>query len=282
VVITGASSGVGRAAAVAIGLSGAHVVLVVRNLEKGQLVADAISSATGDAHRCSIVQCDLASFDGVRTAAALIIRDHPRVDVLINNAGLIASERSLTVDGHELTFQVNHLSHFLLTDLLMSVLVASGTPHVINVSSDAHFYSSRGMNFGDLGFEAGWTPFRAYSQSKLANIMFAYELAARGAHQGVRANAMHPGVVDTGFGAQGWGLLGVLWQKLIPKITAEKSAETLIMLAEEPPGDAGTGGYYYKSRMKASSPASNDRSAQARLWDASQWLVSGGSTGGSQ
>lgn len=273
IVVTGATNGIGRAAAAELACTGARMVLVARDPVRAAEVAAQIAELTGDADRALFIRCDLKSFADVRDAAAEIIERAGPIDVLVNNAGLIGASRQLTADGNELTFQVNHLSHFLLTNLLRPALVSSGAATVINVSSDAHLSSWRGIRFEDLTILKGWTPFGAYSMSKLANIMFTYELARRWDADPITAVAMHPGVASTGFGRTGWGSIGRLWDVLVPKRTPEQAADTAIWLAAAPPSQLSNGGYYFRRRLKRSSPVSYDRDAQARLWEVSAQLT---------
>ncbi len=266
--ITGATGDIGREAALALGAKGAHLVLAVRDVSRGETVARDVEARGGTA---SVVHCDLASFASVRSAAETIAAHNREVDVLANNAGLIASRRELTEDGNELTFQVDHLSHFLLVHLLREPLWAA-RGHVINVSSDAHLRTFRGFHFKDPGFERGWSPFRAYSQAKLANVLFTYELARRWAPLGIRANAMHPGVVDTGFGSDGWGIAGELWERFVPKVTAAEGARTLVWLASDGAGSV-SGRYFFRCAEKRSAPVSYRLDDAARLWELSERLV---------
>jgi NAD(P)-dependent dehydrogenase (short-subunit alcohol dehydrogenase family) len=273
IVVTGATNGIGRAAAVELARGGARVVLVARDPVRAAEVAAQIAEFTADADRAIFIRCDLASFADVRDAAAEITERAGPIDGLVNNAGLIGQSRQLTADGNELTFQVNHLSHFLLTNLLRPALVSSGAATVVNVSSDAHLSWWRGIRFDDLTLAKGWTPFGAYSMSKLANIMFTYELARRWDADPVTAVAMHPGVASTNFGRTGWGTIGRLWDVFVPKRTAEQAADTAIWLAAAPPSQLLSGGYYFRRRLKRSSPVSYDRDAQVRLWEVSARLT---------
>lgn len=278
VAITGASNGIGRAAAIDLAQRGAKVLLLVRDPARGEAVRVTIAGLTGDTARARVVECDLASFRSVRRAAKEVRSLTPWLDALANNAGVIAPHREVTADGHELTFQVNHLSHFLLTrELLPELTHAAG--RVVNVSSDAHFAAWKGLRLHDPGFERGWKPFRAYAHSKLANIMFTYELARRIAGTRVTANVMHPGAVESGWGSRDWGFAGVLWRAFMPKLTAAQGADTLtyLMGAEEVEGVSGR--YHHRRAPKDSSPSSYDRDVQARLWELSEeWT--GGSTEG--
>ena len=205
VVITGATNGIGRAAMILeLARGWCSRCAILSEIE----VATGLRTAAGEPANAQVVRCDLSSFSSVRAAADEIASACPVVDVLCNNAGLIAGERTVTEDGNELTFQVNHLSHYLLTRLLLPQLAAARSARVVTVSSDAHLAQYAGIRFGDPGFERGWSPFRVYAHSKLANIMFAYELARRVSALGVASVAMHPGPVASNFGRHGWGLSG--------------------------------------------------------------------------
>jgi NAD(P)-dependent dehydrogenase (short-subunit alcohol dehydrogenase family) len=251
---------------------GAHIVLLGRDTGRLRAVSSAVDSACG--RSCTdTIECDLASFSSVREAAVTVCESYQRLDALINNAALLGRDRTITPDGFESTFQVNHLSHFLLTNLLRAPLVAAGSARVITVSSDAHLYTAFGIHFDDLGYERGWTPFRAYAHSKLANIMFAYELADRWAGTGVSSNAVHPGPVSSGLGRDGWGFWSHMWDNLVPKLTPEKAAEDVVWVAESPELEGVSGMYYYRRRQKRSSRPSYDKEARRRLWEASAALT---------
>lgn len=266
IAITGATSGIGRAAAVALARNGARIIALVRDTSRGEGLRREVAALTGDETRLSVIECDLASFDSVRAAAAWVRSQAERLDVLINNAGLIAPTRRVTVDGHELTMQVNHLSHHLLTAELMPVMAATGA-RIVTVSSDAHFAAWRGLDFDDLEIEKRWTSFGAYARSKLANIMFAYELARRLEGTRITSNVMHPGVVSTGFGREGWGAQGWLWDYFVPKLTPEQGADTVVFLATSPAVAGVSGRYWYRRKPKRSSPVSRDARAWSRLWE---------------
>lgn len=270
VAITGATSGIGRAAAQALARDGHTVVLLVRDAERGRAVAEAIARPMGAGEWVQVIACDLGSFASVREAADTLSARFERLDVLVNNAGLITQARELSADGIELTFQVNHLSHFLLTHLLLDRLEAAAPSLVINVSSDSHLAAVSGIDLDDPQMERGWSPFGAYAASKLANIEFTYAAAERWGPRGIASCAMHPGMADTGFGSGGWGPAGVVWRLLAPKLTAEKAADTVVWLAEHPDPASLNGGYYYRRRPKRSSRASRDVDAQRRLWRLSE------------
>lgn len=268
VVITGATSGIGRAAALSLVQSGAEVVVAARDTKKAAELAIEVEARSGRPLG-GVVECDLASFASVRRAAAEICDRFPAVHALLDNAGLIASQRTITEDGHELTFQVNHLSHFLLTNLLRPALTAAAPSRVTVVSSDAHFAAWRGLHLDDLDSERRFTPFGAYSASKLANIMFALELAERWAGTGVTANAMHPGAVDTGWGSGGWGFAAGFWNRLVPKLTPEQGADTLTFLALSPDVEGVTGRYFFQREPKRAGRPAHDPEARRTLWEAS-------------
>lgn len=273
VAITGATSGVGRAAARALARDGHTVVLLVRDTERGRAVAEAIAPPTGAGGRAHVVACDLASFASVREAADEVSARFEGLDVLVNNAGIITQQRELSFDGIELTFQVNHLSHFLLTHLLLDRLEAAAPSLVVNVSSDSHLAAVSGIDLDDPQMERGWSPFRAYAASKLANIEFTYAAAQRWNPRGIASCAVHPGMADTGFGSDGWGAPGVIWRLLAPKLTAEKAADTVVWLAEHSDPASLNGGYFYRRHPKRSSGASHDVDAQRRLWRLSEELT---------
>lgn len=272
VAITGATSGIGRAAVQGLAHRGTRLVLLVRDKQRGEVVARELSGSVRGLPRPAVVDCDLASLASVARAASEVEQLTDRLDVLINNAGLIAPRRTLTVDGLELTFQVNHLSHFLLTRLL-EVLLAAARGRVVMVASDAHRAAWRGIDFDDLTFERRFTPFGAYAVSKLANIMFAYAYARRAEPLGITSNALHPGMVRTGFGRDGWGVWGLLWDRLAPKVSPSEGADTVVYLALEPGLAGTTGRYFYRRRPVRSSAASYDVEAQERLWEVSEALV---------
>jgi len=273
VAITGSTSGIGLAAAQALARDGHTVVLLVRHAERGRAVAEALTRLTGDSGRAHVVECDLASFASVRGAADEVSSRFERLDVLVNNAGIIAQQRELSIDGNELTFQVNHLSHFLLTHLLLDRLEAAAPSLVVNVSSDSHLAAVSGIDLDDPQMERGWAPFGAYAASKLANIEFTYAAAERWGPRGIASCAVHPGMADTGFGSDGWGAAGVVWRLLAPKLTAEKAADTVVWLAEHPDPASLNGGYFYRRRPRRSSGASRDVDAQRRLWRLSEELT---------
>jgi len=280
VLITGASSGIGFAAAKDLAATGAHIVMMVRSQERGEAAQEAIALENGTAST-ELLLADLSDLGSVRRAACDFLGRHHRLDVLVANAGAIYPERTLTVDGNEATFQVNHLAHFLLCKMLEPALAAASPARVITVSSDAHHAARAGICFDDLAFERGWSSFGAYAHSKLANIMFCYEHARRLAGTGISSNVMHPGLVRTGFGSQGYGFFGRLIGWLSPAIagSAKDGADTLVWLASVDEVRGASGVYYYHRHPHRSSRASLDVEAQKRLWDVSERLTDPSRTG---
>jgi NAD(P)-dependent dehydrogenase (short-subunit alcohol dehydrogenase family) len=275
VVITGSNDGIGKETAVGVAAEGATTVLACRNQEKGAAAAAEVTRRTGndDVH---VLALDLADLATVRQAAAGILDRWDRLDVLINNAGGIWSERHETAQGFEQTFAVNHLGHFLLTQLLLARLTASAPSRIINLTSVGHHTAWRGMRFEDLQSEKSYAAMDAYGRSKLANILFTRELARRLAGTGVTVNAVHPGPVRSGFGMDGdmGGLMG-LGNKLIRpmEISPSAGARTSVFLATSPQVEKETGRYWVRRKPgHMSRQARSDLQAQ-RLWDESERLL---------
>lgn len=269
--ITGATSGIGQATAHALAQQGATVLLVARDPARGEATRAAIQAASGN-DAVAVLLADLSSQASIRSLAAEVVARYPRLDVLVNNAGGLNGARTLTVDGLELTFAVNHLAYFLLTNLLLDTLKASAPSRIVNVTSEAQ--SNGRIHFDDLQGERGYSSMRAYSQSKLANILFTYELARRLAGTGVTANCVHPGVVRTGYGATGpaW-MRGVIVAARPFMRTPEKGAETVVYLASAPEVEGVTGKYFADKRERRSSAVSYDPAVAARLWQVSEQLT---------
>ena len=277
VVITGGNAGIGKEAAVELARLGARVVITSRNEARGQAALAEIVGRSGS-QDVEVMALDLASFGSIRSFAAELGDHVDRLDVLVNNAGLILRKRTETDEGFEATFGVNHLGHFLLTDLLVEPLKASGPSRVVVVASDAHQGAKHGLDFDDLQSERGYRWGQVYGKSKLANIYFARELARRLDGTGVTSNSLHPGFVRSEFG-QG-GDLGWLYEFGIKHLAAPfaispaKGALTTIHLASSPDVEGATGGYYIKCRRAEPSEVAQDDQAARRLWEASEQLVS--------
>jgi NAD(P)-dependent dehydrogenase (short-subunit alcohol dehydrogenase family) len=271
--LTGATNGIGRVAARELAKMGAAVVIVGRNPARTEATVYEIRSQTGSSAVDSII-ADLSSMAEVRRAAEEFKSRYKRLDVLLNNAGALFARRQETVDGYEMTFALNHLSYFLLTKLLLDTLKASAPSRIVNVSSDAH----RGMrlNFDDLQNQKSYRMFgnEAYGQSKLANVLFTYELARRLTGTSVTANVLHPGVVATGFGHNNGGVVG-LALRVVHRfaLTPEQGAETLIYLASSPEVEGVTGKFFYKCKPVESSPESYNEAAARRLWEISEQMA---------
>ncbi|HEX3669038.1 MAG TPA: SDR family oxidoreductase [Acidimicrobiia bacterium] len=276
VVITGGNTGIGKEAAVGLAGLGARVVITSRNEERGRSAQKEIAERSGN-DSVEVMSLDLASFTSIRSFAADVLDRFDHVDVLVNNAGLILRRRGETQDGFEETFGVNHLGHFLLTDLLLERLSAGAPARVVVVSSDAHKGARQGLHFDDLQAEHKYRWAKAYSKSKLANIYFARELSRRLDGTGVTVNALHPGFVRSEFGRggdlggiYGWGI------KYLASpfaISPEKGARTSIYLASSPDVEGVSGGYFYKCKPSTPSAVAQDDDAASRLWDTSEKLV---------
>ncbi len=274
VLITGANSGIGKETAVALARAGATVVFTSRDPEKGEQAAADIRQRSGA--DVTLMPLDLASFPSIRALAAdFLQRDHS-LHVLINNAGLVLNERTETEEGFETTFGVNHLSHFLLTQLLLDRIKASAPARIVNVASDAHRFARSGLDFDDLQLTNGYGGWQAYARSKLANIYFTRELARRLEGSDVTVNAVHPGVVATGFARDGdtKGLFSWLMTLTRPFYRSpEKGARTSIFVASSAELDGVTGKYFANSKEARPTSIAQDDEAARRLWTASEELI---------
>lgn len=272
-IVTGANSGIGRAAALALAGMGARVLMVCRDRARGEAALADLQRA-GDA---SLIIADLSSQAEIRRAAAELLDAAGRIDVLLNNAGALQTSYSVTVDGFERTWATNHLNYFLLTYLLRERIEASAPARIINVSSRAH----EGQRI-DLGNpqqpERGYRGYRAYGQSKLANILFTNELARRLDGTGVTANSLHPGVVRTGFGKTNTSvtgrMFGLLMRGIAPfLLSAERGAATSIYLATSPDVEGVSGRYFIDCAPATPHPAALDEDAARRLWSLSERMT---------
>jgi NAD(P)-dependent dehydrogenase (short-subunit alcohol dehydrogenase family) len=269
--ITGATSGIGKATAMGLANMGASVVMVGRDRGRGEATMAEINEDIPNAS-VDLMLADLSSQEEVRWLADEFKEAYPRLDVLINNAGVIRSKRVTTADGIEMTFAVNHLAHFLLTDLLLDVLKASAPSRIVNVSSGEQRNGT--IDFDDLQGEKGYKGARAYSQSKLATVLFTYELARRLERTRVTANCLHPGVVGTNLGSGVSGIFGFTVRALTPLMKSpEKGAETSVYLASSPEVEGLSGRYFVKKAEARSSEVSHDKRLARRLWEVSAELT---------
>lgn len=268
--VTGANSGIGKVTALELARMGATVVMVCRNPQKGAAAQAEIRAQSGN-DRVDLLLADFASLRSVRALAEEYTRRYRQLHVLVNNAGLYLPTRFETEDGYEMTLGVNHLAPFLLTNLLLDTVIASAPTRIINVSSEAH----RGarINFADLQSVRKYNGFQAYGQSKLANILFTYELAQRLTGTGVTVNCVHPGAVATNFGSSDkwFSLLLTVIRPLLR--TPEKGAETPIYLAASPDVAGVTSTYFKDKKPIRSSNASYRQEDWKRLWRVSEELV---------
>jgi len=266
--VTGGTNGIGKATAQALAQMGATVVIVGRDDQKTSRVVDEIRAASGNNKVISLL-ADLSSQKEVRRLADEFMSRYPHLHVLLNNAGGTFIARQLSVDGIEMTFALNHLAYFLLTNLLLDTMKASTPARVINVSSDAH---SRGkIDFDNLQGERSYSSFGPYGNSKLANILFTTELARRLEGTGVTVNALHPGLTSTGFGQNNPGLLMKIMGAVIPLIarSPEKGAKTSIYLASSPEVQSITGKYFVDCKVTQPAPQAVDNAVAKKLWDVS-------------
>ena len=271
VLITGGTGGIGKATAMGLAGLGAQVAITGRDLPRAEAAAADIRRTTRNPDVAPFA-ADLSSQVEVRGLAAAVLDAYPRLDVLVNNVGGSWATRHVTADGLERTFAVNHLAAFLLTNLLLDRLKASAPARVVTVSSAAQ--SSGSIDFDDLQGERDYSERKAYPQSKLASLMFTYELARRLEGTGVTANVLHPGVVNTSFGAED---PGVIFKVLVPFMrpfmkTPAKGAATSIFLASSPEVEGVSGQYFGNSRPQKSNKESYDVAAATRLWEVSAAL----------
>ncbi len=269
--VTGGNSGIGKATAIGLAELGARVVIVSRDKDKGEAALIEIRARRGN-RNVEMMQADMSSQDSVRQLANDFARRYKGLHVLINNAGIILPKRVVTVDGLEATFATNHLGHFLLTNLLLGLIKASAPSRIINITSSAHRGTE--VNFEDLQGEKKYSGFQAYSQSKLANVLFTYELARRLGGTGVTVNCLHPGVVRTGFGKDQGGLFSIGIRIVSPfMMSPERAARAAIYLATSPELDGVTGKHFSKGKEEKSSMESYDQAAAERLWKVSTDLT---------
>lgn len=261
ILVTGATDGIGKATALALARQGHLVIVHGRTAAKARATMEAIHADTRS-EELDYAFGDFARLDEVRALAAAVAKDHPGLNVLVNNAGVYATSRTLSADGHELSLAVNHLAPYLLTRLLLPTLTANAPARVVHVSSTAH-YRGR-IDFDNLQAERAFGHYAAYAASKLANVLFSNALARRVAGRGVTSNALHPGVITTKLLATGFNITGA---------ETSRGAETSVYLASAPEVAGVTGCYFDDRREKAASDAARDEALQERLWDVSAQLT---------
>jgi len=267
-IVTGANTGIGKETALGLAKLGATVVMVCRDRERGEAALREIKQKSRN-DRVELMICDFSSQNSIRQFASDFKERHDRLDVLVNNAGVVLRERSMTEDGLESTFAINHLGYFLLTNLLLDVLKKSAPSRIVNVASTAHKYGKLDINSWVIGRE--YSTFAAYANSKLANVLFTYELARRLEGTGVTANCLHPGGVGTNL----FRGLPKFMQALIKLVTIspERGARTSIYLASSPEVEGVTGKYFARRRQQKSSEASHNKEAAHQLWEVSEGLT---------
>ncbi|RIK40745.1 MAG: short-chain dehydrogenase [Chloroflexi bacterium] len=277
--VTGATNGIGKATAQALAQMGATVVIVGRNPAKCAAVVSEIKQISGNDAVAALV-ADLSIMAEVRRVADQFKAKYPQLHVLVNNAGAAFGKRQVTAEGFERTFALNHLSPFLLTTLLLDTLKASAPARIVNVSSDSH--KGAHLDFDDLQSEKGNFVFNAYGRSKLAVILFSYELARRLSGTAVTANVLHPGLVRTGFasnlGAAPSAVIGFFMR--FAGVTPAQGAQTSLYLATSPAVANVTGKYWEKSKAAPSGRATYDEATWTRLWEASDKMVEARATAG--
>ena len=268
VVVTGGTSGIGEVAAVTLAGQGARIVLIARDRARADATLARLRTANSSALH-TVHLADLSSLAEMKRVASEIAAAEARIDVLINNAGAVFTSRQESVDGLEMTFAVNHMAYFVVTNILLPNLKATQGARIVSTASGAH--SSGKIDFDDLQLRKSYSTFRAYGTSKLMNILFNRELARRLEGSGVTANCLHPGGVATRFGSNNTGVMAAIFKVAISiaGISPEKGAQTIIHLASSPDVATISGEYFYKCKIiEPTLAAQNDADAK-RLWDAS-------------
>lgn len=272
VLVTGGTSGIGKETAIALAKRGFEIVFTARTAESGRVVREEIV-AHSNSQDVSFLECDLASLGAVRHLAAAFLARHSRLDVLLNNAGVMPQERQESADGIELNLAVNYLAPFLLTNLLLPLLKASAPSRIVNVSSSLHEEGQ--INFDDLQSEKYFDTYQAYAQSKLALILFTKKLAKDLQGSGVTVNALHPGVIGTEMTMQNVRAMNPIAAFLFKRtlITPEQGAETSVYLASSSEVASISGEYFSKKKIVFASPLAGDTTLADKLWDVSTKLV---------
>ncbi len=271
-IVTGGTSGIGWVTAFQLAQWGATTLLIGRDLRRGFMAEERIRKKSGN-RNVKFFQVDLSVQDQIHRFVEVFHQGYRRLDVLVNNAGITLLTRRMSADGFEMTFAVNHLGHFLLTNLLLDKLITSAPSRVINVSSGSHQRAR--LDFDHLEGAAGHHGLRAYGQSKLANVLFTYELARRLEGKGVSVNAVHPGFVLTNLARDNGWLIHRITRLImrLKGISPEDGAKTLIYLATSPEVQNVTGKYFYKLAPVETSPQSYDLEAARQLWEVSEEMT---------
>ncbi len=270
--VTGANSGTGKWTAIALAEKGARVVMLCRNQQRGE---DALTEVKKLSHseEVELMLCDLGSLESIRSFSKAFHEKYDKLDVLVNNAGVTLPKRQETTDGFELQFGVNHLGHFLLTNLLLDLILKSSSARIVVVSSGAHKVGK--IHFNDLQLNKSFNIIKAYSQSKLANLLFAYELSRKLKDKKVTVNALHPGAVATSMGINRETGFGNLITKILKPFfqTSKEGARTAVYLATSKDMEGVTGKYFYNRKAIDSSKDSYNKNLQSKLWKVSEALV---------
>ncbi len=270
--VTGANSGTGLWTAIGLAKKGARVVMLCRNKKRGEEALIEVKKLSRN-QEVDLMLCDLGSLESIRSFSKEFHEKYDRLDILVNNAGVTLPKREETKDGFELQFGINHLGHFLLTNLLLDVIRKSESGRIVVVSSGAH--KAGKIHFKDLQLKKSFNMIKAYGQSKLANLLFAYELSHRLKDENITVNALHPGAVATDMGInRDTGFGEFVTKKLKPFFqTPEEGSSTAVYLATAKEVEGITGKYYYKMKPIESSRESYSRSLQKKLWQISEVLV---------
>ena len=270
--VTGATDGIGKVSARVLAELGAKVIIVGRNPEKSAIVLAELRSISGN-ENIDLLMADLAVMQEVRDLAEQVISRYDRIDVLLNNAGGYFTKHKITSDGLEMTFALNHMSYFLLTNKLMELLKYSAPARIVNVSSDAHYGVD--IEFENLNGEQEYKAWKAYQKSKLANVLFTYELLKK-VPGNITVNCLHPGFVATNFGHNNGGFFGPVLKiaQRISAINPEEGAKTSIFLCSAPEVKGVSGKYFYKCQPKTSSRESRNMDTGKRLWQISSDIAS--------
>lgn len=269
--VTGASSGIGLEASCVLARRGARVLMVARDQTRGDAARAEVARRSGS-DAVDLLMCDFASQAATRALADQVKARVDRLHILVNNAGSVSPKRRMTEDGIEQTFAVNHLGYFLLTNLLLDLVVASAPARIINVSSIGHRQGT--LDFDDLGFERGYGIMKAYSRSKLANVLFTTELARRLEGKGVTVNALHPGAVATHIWSHAPAIARpILAVAKLFMISPAEGGDRIVYLATSPEVEGKTGGYYEKNRLVSPARLARDSALASRLWTVSTDLV---------